>query len=145
MKYSMINNIIHITINLKIVKEYIKPLQEGMFSGAQGINEYMKYHPYEAKESKKYVYDVLRKTKTKPSKELIEAYYSMIFNDTFGTAEYVEKDSKLTKLQKLNIFKTRDKLRKEMWKEAFIVYNDIQYMKALTGFKSGVRKIIKRG
>ena len=125
-----------------IVKEYIKPLQEGMIEGAKVINEYMKYHPYEAEETKGYVYDLIRRTKTKPSKELIEAYYSMVFNDTFGTAEYVEKDDKLTTLQKLNIFKCRDMLRKETWKEAFIVYNDIEYMNALTGAKSLARKVL---
>ena len=125
-----------------IVKEYIKPLQEGMFEAAKVINEYMKYHPYEAIETKQYVYDLIRKTKTNPSKELIEAYYSMVFNDTFGTAEYVEKDDKLTTMQKLNIFKCRDMLRKETWKEAFIIYNDIEYMNALTGVKGIARKVL---
>ena len=125
-----------------IVKKYIKPLQEGMFEGAKIINEYMKYHPYEAIETKGYVYDLIRKTKKNPSKELIEAYYSMVFNDTFGTAEYVEKDDKLSTIQKLNIFKCRDMLRKEMWKEAFIVYNDIGYMNLLTGGKSAIRKLL---
>ena len=125
-----------------IVKEYIKPMQDGMLEAAKVINEYMKYHPYEAKETKGYVYDLIKRTKINPSKELIEAYYSMVFNDTFGTAEYVEKDDKLTGIQKLNIFKCRDMLRKESWKEAFIVYNDIQYMNALTGVKSLIRKIL---
>ena len=125
-----------------IVKKYIKPLQDGMFAGAEIINEYMKYHPYEAIETKGYVYDLIRKTKKNPSKELIEAYYSMVFNDTFGTAEYVEKDDKLTTMQKLNIFKCRDMLRKETWKEAFIVYNDIEYMNLLTGGKSAIRKLL---
>lgn len=128
-----------------IVKQYIKPLQDGMFEAAKVINEYMKYHPYEAQETKGYVYELIRKIKTKPSKELIEAYYSMIFNDTFGTAEYVEKDDKLTTMQKINIFKCRDLLRKEPWKEAFIVYNDIEYMNALTGVKSLARKILGKG
>ena len=125
-----------------IVKEYIKPLQDGMFEAAKIINEYMKYHPYEAFETKGYVYDLIRKTKTNPSKELVEAYYSMVFNDTFGTATYVEKDDKLSTMQKLNIFKCRDLLRKEMWKEAFIIHNDIEYMNALTGAKSLARKVL---
>lgn len=127
-----------------IVKQTIKPLQEGMFAGAELINEYMKYHPYEAKETIDYVYDVIRKTKTNPSKELIEAYYSMVFNDTFGTAEYVEKDDKLSIMERINIFKCRDKLRNEPWKEAFIIHNDIQYMNKLTGAKSILRKITGR-
>ncbi len=125
-----------------IVKKYIKPLQEGMLAGAEIINEYMKYHPYEAKETKKVVYDVIRKTKTKPNKALIEAYYSMVFNDTFGTAEYVEKDEKLSTMDKLNVIKCRNILRQEPWKEAFIAYNDIEYMNVLTSAKGVVRKIL---
>ena len=129
----------------KIVKEYIKPMQDGMLEGAKVINEYMKYHPYEAEETKQYVYELIRKTKTNPSKELIEAYYSMVFNDTFGTAEYVEKDDKLTTMQKLNIFKCRNMLRDETWKEAFIVYNNLGYMNVLLNFKAVVRKILGKG
>lgn len=125
-----------------IVKKYIKPLQEGMFAGAEIINEYMKYHPYEAKETKKVAYDVIRKIKTKPNKALIEAYYRMVFNDTFGVAEYVEKDEKLSTMDKLNVIKCRNILRQEPWKEAFIAYNDIEYMNVLTSAKGVVRKIL---
>ena len=116
-----------------------------MLEGAKVINEYMKYHPYEAEETKQYVYELIRKTKINPSKELIEAYYSMVFNDTFGTAEYVEKDDKLTFMQKLNIFKCRNMLRDETWKEAFIVYNNLGYMNVLLNFKAVVRKILGKG
>ena len=127
-----------------IVEKYIKPLQEGMFAGAEIINEYMKYHPYEAIESKEYVYELLRKIKTNPDKELIEAYYSMVFNDTFGTAEYVEKDEKLSTFEKLNIFKCRNILRNESWKEAFITYNNLGYMNLIMNFKAFIRKILGR-
>ena len=105
----------------------------------------MKYHPYEAEETKGYVYDLIKRIKTDPSKELIEAYYSMVFNDTFGTAEYVEKDDKLNGIQKLNIFKCRNMLRDETWKEAFIVYNNLGYMNMILNFKAFVRKILKKG
>ena len=127
-----------------IVEKYIKPLQEGMLAGAEIINEYMKYHPYEAAECKNYVYDLLRRIKVNPPKELIEAYYSMVFNDTFGTAEYVVKDEKLSTLEKLNIFKCRNILRDEPWKEAFITYNNLGYMNLLMNFKSFIRKILGR-
>lgn len=133
------------TEETEIVKKYIKPLQEGMFAGAEVINEYMKYHPYEANETKNYVYDLIRNIKTNPSKELIEAYYSMVFNDTFGTAEYVEKDDKLSILDKINIFKCRNLLRDEPWKEAFIVYNDIRYMRYLMNLKTIIRKLLRKG
>ena len=108
------------------------------------INDYMKYHPYEANETKKFVYDLIRKIKTKPSKELVDAYYSMVFNDTFGTAEYVEKDDKLSSKDKLNVIKCRNILRKEAWKEAFIIYNDIEYMNLLTSAKGAARKLLGR-
>ena len=127
------------------MNKYIKPLQEGMFAGAEIINEYMKYHPYEAIETKDYVYALIKKIKTEPSKELIEAYYSMVFNDTFGTAEYVKKDDKLSNLERINIFKCKNMLRDEPWKEAFIVYNDIGYMNTLMGIKSFMRKVLRKG
>ena len=66
----------------------------------------------------------------------------MVFNDTFGTAEYVEKDDKLTTIQKLNIFKCRNMLREETWKEAFITYNNLGYMNILMELKSKIRKIL---
>ena len=133
------------TEETEIVKKYIKPLQEGMFAGAEIINEYMKKHPYEAKETKNYVYQLIRNIKTKPSKALIEAYYSMVFNDTFGTAEYVEKDDKLSGLDRLNVIKCRNILRNEPWKEAFITYNDLEYMNVLTSVKGNIRKILGKG
>lgn len=128
-----------------IVREYIKPLQEGMLAGAEVINEYMKYHPYEANETKDYIYSLIKEIKTNPNKELIEAYYSMVFNDTFGTAEYVEKEGKLSIIEKMNIFKCRNILRDEPWKEAFMVYNDMEYMKLLLNGKSMIRKMLGKG
>ena len=128
----------------QIVKEYIKPMQEGMIEGAKIINEYMKFHPYQAEESKIYVYNLIKKIKTKPSKELIEAYYSMVFNDTFGTAEYMEKEDKLSAIDRVNIFKCRNLLREENWKEAFIIHNDIKYMNVLMNAKGRLRKIFGR-
>lgn len=133
------------TEEIDIVKKYIMPLQEGMLIGAKEINEYMKYHPYEAKETKQYIYNLLKNTKANPSKQLIEAYYSMVFNDTFGTDKYVEKDDKLSTLDRLNIFKCRNILRNETWKEAFIIHNNISYMNYLLNFKSSIRKLLGKG
>lgn len=48
-------------------------------------------------------------------------------------------------MQKLNIFKCRDKLRNEPWKEAFIVYNDMEYMNIFMKIKSVIRKILRKG
>lgn len=129
---------------LNVVNNYIKPMQDGMLAGAKIINEYIKYHPYHIEEMKMVVYSLIKSIKRNPSKALIEAYYSMVFNDTFGTSEYIEKDGKLTFIQKLNIFKVRNILRKESWKEAFMVYNNLGYMKALIDLKGAIRKILKR-
>lgn len=133
------------TEELDVVNKYIKPLQNGMFAGAEIINEYMKYHPYEASESKNEIYNLIKQVKTKPDKALIEAYYSMVFNDTFGTSEYVEKDLKLTFFQRLNIFKCRNMLRNENWKEAFIIYNNLGYLKLFMKIKSIIRKLLGKG
>ena len=121
------------------------PLQEGMLEGAKLINEYMKYHPYEAKETKEYVYQVVKQIKTHPSKELVENYYSMVFNDTFGTAAYVKKDGKLSFIEKWNIFKCRNMLRNETWKEAFMIHNNIRYMSAILNAKAILRKMLGKG
>lgn len=133
------------TEELEIVKKYIMPLQEGMLEGAKLINEYMKYHPYEAKETKEYVYQVVKQIKTHPSKELVEIYYSMVFNDTFGTAAYVKKDGKLSFIEKWNIFKCRNMLRNETWKEAFMIHNNIRYMSAILNAKAILRKMLGKG
>lgn len=129
---------------LEVVNKYIKPLQVGMLEGSKIINEYMKYHQYEMDEIKEYVYKLIKNIKLNPSKELVEAYYSMVFNDTFGTSEYVEKDNKLSTMEKINIFKCRNILRKEPWKEAFISYNNMGYLNSVLKFKSFLRKIIGR-
>ena len=66
----------------------------------------------------------------------------MVFNDTFGANKYIEKDNKLSTMERINIFKCRNMLRDEPWKEAFIVYNGIEYMKLLMNGKSIIRKIL---
>lgn len=128
---------------MNVVEKYIKPLQEGMFEGCKVINEYIKCHPYEAKETKNVVYKLLKSIKENPSRELVEAYYSMVFNDTFGSNEYVEKGKKLTPLQKINVIRCRNELRKESWQEAYMKYNKVGYMKALLKVKSKIRGVRK--
>ena len=64
----------------------------------------------------------------------------MVFNDTFGSNEYVRKDKKLSIIEKLNILKCRNMLRKESWKEAFIEYNNMEYMNLLINFKNLIKK-----
>ena len=127
-----------------VVEKYIKPLQDGMIEASKLINEYMKYHSYDLNELKQYVYKLMKNIKEKPSKELINVYYNMVFNDTFGSNEYVRKDKKLSIIEKLNILKCRNMLRKESWKEAFIEYNNMEYMNLLINFKNLIKKVIGR-
>lgn len=126
------------------VKNITSHIQRGMLEGSKMINKYLEYHPFENSEFDNYIYDIIRKMKEQPSKELVEAYYSLVHNDTFGTGEYVDKRLKLTRMQKMNIFKCRDILRKEEWKEAFMIHNDIHTLKYILNFKSGIRKILGR-
>lgn len=126
------------------VKNVTSFIQKGMMDGAKKINEYMKYHPFMNFEFDNYIYDIIIKLKEKPNKTIVEAYYSLVHNDTFGTGKYVDKRGKLSTIQRLNILRVRNILRKEMWKEAFIIHNEIGYMNALMGVKSTMRKLLGR-
>lgn len=128
------------------IQNYIEHIQNGMLSGSELINEQMKIHPFEASEFEQYIEEIIKNIKTNPDKDLVDVYYQLVMNDTFGTGKYIEKEKeKLTGLEKLNIFKTRNKLRKELWKEAYMKYNHIEYMKGLMKVKSTIRKVKKSG
>lgn len=123
------------------VKNITSYIQKGMLDGSKTINNYLECHPFENSEFDNYIYDIIRKMKEQPSKELVEAYYSLVHNDTFGTGEYVDKRLKLTRMQKMNIFKCRDLLRKEEWKEAFLIHNNIHLLKYILNLKSRIRRM----
>ena len=123
------------------VKKITSYIQKGMLDGSKTINNYLECHPFENSEFDNYIYDIIRKMKEQPSKELVEAYYSLVHNDTFGTGEYVDKRLKLTRMQKMNIFKCRDLLRKEEWKEAFMIHNNIHFLKYILNLKSKIRRM----
>ena len=126
----------------KTIQNYIEHIQNGMLKGSEMINEQMLIHPFEASEFEQYIEDIIKNIKTDPDKDLVDVYYQLVMNDTFGTGKYIEKNKeKLTGLEKLNIFKTRNKLRKELWKEAYIRYNHIEYIKGLMKVKSTIRKV----
>lgn len=123
------------------VKNITSYIQKGMLDGSKTINNYLECHPFENSEFDNYIYDIIRKMKEQPSKELVDAYYSLVHNDTFGTGEYVDKRLKLTRMQKMNIFKCRDLLRKEEWKEAFLIHNNIHILKYILNLKSKIRRM----
>jgi len=130
---------------VQTVQNYIEHIQSGMLKGCKTINEYMKIHPYEASEFDTYIEKIIKSIKENPNKDLVEVYYDLVMNDTFGTGKYInKKNEKLGKLERLNIFKCRNRLRKELWKEAYIKYNHIEYINSLMGVKSLLRKITGR-
>lgn len=126
-----------------VVKTYVEPIQQGMIAGADKINEYMKIHPSESEETKKYVYNILKQIKEKPSKDLVDIYYNMVFNDTFGTGEYINKRNRIGIATKFNLIKCRRLLLQEGWKEAFIKYNNMDYINIIFFIKEKVRKMLR--
>lgn len=126
------------------VKNITSHIQRGMMDGARKINEYLRYHPYTNEEFDGFVYDIIKNMKEKPSKELVEAYYSLVHNDTFGSGEYVDKRQKISKIDKLNVIKCRRLLLKEQWKEAFMIHNDTKLLGFILKFKAKLRSI-RRG
>ena len=127
------------------VKNVTSHIQKGMMEGSKLINEYMKNHPYMNEEFDDYIYNIIKNLKQNPDKILVEAYYSLVHNDTFGTGEYLDKRGhKLTKLQKMNLIKIRNQLRREFWKEAYMEYNETKFMKYILNFKKNLRKMLGR-
>lgn len=126
------------------VKNFTSHIQKGMMDGARKINEYLKYHPYTNDEFDNFIYCVIKNMKEEPSKDLVEAYYSLVHNDTFGTGEYVDKRQKISKLDKINIIKCRRLLLEEQWKEAFMIHNDTKLLCYILKFKAKLRSIRRR-
>lgn len=126
------------------VKNITSYIQKGMIDGAERINEYLACHPYLNKEFDQYIYDLIKNMKENPSKELVEAYYSLVHNDTFGTGAYVDKRQKLSRKDKLNLIKCRNLLQQEAWKEAFMIHNDTKMLKRILNFKAKLRSIKRR-
>lgn len=124
------------------VKNITSYIQKGMIDASKKINEYLSFHPFENSEFDNYIYDIIRNIKEHPSKELVEAYYCLVHNDTFGTGEYVDKRLKISKLQKINLFKCRDMLKREDWKEAFLIHNKLYALKYILMFKACIRNIL---
>lgn len=127
------------------VKNVTSYIQKGMMEGSKLINNYMKNHPYLNYEFDNYIYNIIMELKKHPNKTLVEAYYSLVHNDTFGTGKYVDKRGRLSGLSRFNVIKVRNQLRKEMWKEAYIIHNNIGYMNILTKTKSIIRKLLGKG
>lgn len=120
-----------------VVKNVTSYIQKGMLDGADFICKNVSKSITD-EDIREYIYNSIKKIKENPPMELCEAYYSLVHNDTFGTGEYIDKRTKLSFRDKLNIFKCRDLLRKEDWKEAFIKYNNIHVLKVLLKIKGKI-------
>lgn len=94
-----------------------------MLDEAELINEYLKIHPYEAEENLIEVYDTIKKVKYKPTKDIAEAYYNMVFNDTFGSGEYIQKIK---------------------WKEIVFAHYNIKWLGKVLKIKRKVRRLLGR-
>lgn len=126
------------------VKNVTSHIQKGMMDGAKKINEYLKYHPYTNDEFDEFIYGIIKNMKENPSKELVEAYYSLVHNDTFGTGEYVDKRQKISLIDKVNVIKCRRLMLEEQWKEAFMIHNDTKLLGFILKLKAKLRNIKRR-
>ena len=127
------------------VKNIILPIREGMIDGAKYIAKFMKERDIMEDMYLGYIYNVAREIKENPSKILVEAYYSLVYNETFGTGEYLNGRQKVTGLKRFNIIYVRNLMRNEPWKESLIVGNDLGFYVWLLNHKHIVPDTLRKG
>lgn len=123
-------------------KNVVSNIQNGMLDGAKRINEQMKNRSVFRNDYLQNVYELLKNKKENPDKDLVITYFNLVHNDTFGTGEYIDPKKKLSKLQRFNLIKIRRELRVEPWKEAYMIINELNYIKPLLSLKKIINKII---
>lgn len=127
------------------VKNIILPIREGMIDGAKYIAKFMKERDIMEDMYLGYLYNLAREIKENPSKILVEAYYSLVYNETFGTGEYLNGRKKVTGLKRFNIIYVRNLMRNEPWKESLIVGNDLGFYVWLLNHKYIVPDTLRKG
>jgi len=127
------------------VKKIILPIREGMIDGAKYIAKFMKERDIMEDMYLGYLYNLAREIKENPSKILVEAYYSLVYNETFGTGEYLNGRKKVTGLKRFNIIYVRNLMRNEPWKESLIVGNDLGFYVWLLNHKHIVPDTLRKG
>ena len=127
------------------VKNIILPIREGMIDGAKYIAKFMKERDIMEDMYLGYLYNLAREIKENPSKILVEAYYSLVYNETFGTGEYLNGRQKVTGLKRFNIIYVRNLMRNEPWKEGLIVGNDLGFYVWLLNHKHIVPDTLRKG
>ena len=127
------------------VKNIILPIREGMIDGAKYIAKFMKERDIMEDMYLGYIYNLAREIKENPSNILVEAYYSLVYNETFGTGEYLNGRQKVTGLKRFNIIYVRNLMRNEPWKESLIVGNDLGFYVWLLNHKHIVPDTLRKG
>ena len=127
------------------VKNIILPIREGMIDGSKYIAKFMKERDIMEDMYLGYIYNLAREIKENPSKILVEAYYSLVYNETFGTGEYLNGRQKVTGLKRFNIIYVRNLMRNEPWKESLIVGNDLGFYVWLLNHKHIVPDTLRKG
>lgn len=127
------------------VKNIILPIREGMIDGAKYIAKFMKERDIMEDMYLGYLYNLASEIKENPSKILVEAYYSLVYNETFGTGEYLNGRKKVTGLKRFNIIYVRNLMRNEPWKESLIVGNDLGFYVWLLNHKHIVPDTLRKG
>lgn len=130
----------HVSGEFDSIKKYVNELQKGMLDGTKELTEFFNVHPYDINEIYEEFKKTLLNTRKKPAKKLVDAYFNIKLNDTFGANKYVDKNIKLTMKDKMNLSKCINLLRKESWKEAFLIYNRLYLLRLLLSIKQMVKK-----
>lgn len=136
--------------NRKIIDEeyktnikYIKELQQGMIEGVKKLDEYFYIHPYSVDDMYLLFKTIIKKVKLHPPKPLINIYFNVILNNNFGAGNYVLKEKKLSIRERFNVKKCLSLLKKESWKEAFLLKNKLYILYLAVRLKLQLNEIKK--
>lgn len=127
------------------VKNVVSHIQAGMMHGARQINLRLEGRSFTQEQAENYIKDMIKDMKKKPSKLLVDVYYGLVHNDTFGTGTYLKERYRLNMIDKLRPFKIRNQIRESLWKESFYVENNLKLYPKMIKLKSNIRNIFRRG
>lgn len=126
------------------VKNVVSHIQAGMMHGARQINLRLEGRSFTQEQAENYVKDMIKNIKEKPSKLLVEVYYGLVHNDTFGTGTYLKERSRLSALDKLRPLKVRRQIQESLWKESYYIENNLKVYPKLINLKGKIRNIFGR-
>ena len=124
----------------KLITKNIIELQKGMLEGVRILDKYFFEYPYDLSDMYNIFIDKIKEIRVNPPKELTKVYFKMVLNDSFGAGKYVYKNSKLKFYQKFNVKYVLNQLRKESFKEAYLIYNDLHLYKLLFDIKNSRKR-----